>query len=173
MRYHLRTLLIVLAVAGTSFCTSADTFADEWQPWPNQLFPSANGKYYVVVDTTGGAIVEGEWGPVEFEIAKVGMGNAPAKAVTGKVTDLSGREDAEGHTYPLGTYRITSRVAVREGDHILGRGKLDRPPLCVLVSSSGLGFVGLDVYGYNYAYDEEGWKKATAAILINAGGNSS
>ena len=42
------------------------------------------------------------------------------------------------------------QVKVREGDNLLGRGKLDRCPRHIVISSTGLGFVGLDVRGYNY-----------------------
>ncbi len=41
-------------------------------------------------------------------------------------------------------------VKVRDGDILLGKGSLERCPRRILISSTGLGFVGLDVRGYNY-----------------------
>src|SRR5262249_29824663 len=38
----------------------------------------------------------------------------------------------------------------RDGDILLGKGNLERSPRRILISSTGLGFVGLDVRGYNY-----------------------
>ena len=110
-----------------------------------------------------------EWWPVEFEIAETAAGSTPAIAAVSKVVELSRREFNAHDGQP---YRIEPNggVALRHGDTVLGRGKLDRPPCFVFVSSRGLGFVGLDVYGYNYAYSKEGQREATAATIVSASG---
>ena len=45
---------------------------------------------------------------------------------------------------------VNPEVTVRDGDILLGKGSLARCPGRILISSTGLGFVGLDVLGYNY-----------------------
>ena len=60
---------------------------------------------------------------------------------------------AEAEDERLGGKQIrhSAEVNVRPGDKVLGHGKLDRCPSQILISSTGLGFAGLDVRGYNYA----------------------
>ena len=48
----------------------------------------------------------------------------------------------------VGELTANENVCVRAGDTVLGRGELPRCPHILLVSSTGLGFAGLDVRGF-------------------------
>jgi hypothetical protein len=140
--------------------------ADSYNPLPDQRIPSPNGQYYVVMRRIGGPVVYGEWGPVEFEIAEIAKGSTPVNSVTSQVEFVDEYNMEKGGQ----AYRIVpSGVEVRPGDRVLGRGKLRRPR-GVVVSSSGLGFVGFDVYGFNHADDRDARKRAKAVLLVSASG---
>jgi hypothetical protein len=94
----------------------------------------------------------GQGTPVTFELAE-------RKAGTPSVTEARDQEDFD-RVIP------NPEVRVRDGDTILGRGKLERCPLYTLVSSTGLGFVGLDVRGYNYGELRSG----DTVVIVNRKG---
>jgi hypothetical protein len=145
-------------------------FADSWEPWQDRRVVSSNGQFYVVLKRQGGPKVYGEWGPVEFVIAERKQGSPAVKEANSDITELDIAEyDSEkgGQAYRI---KDNAEVSVREGDAILGRGRLKRPPLKIVVSSTGLGFVGFDVYGYNLASSPEGWKHPTALLIVSKTG---
>jgi hypothetical protein len=59
-----------------------------------------------------------------------------------------------GH-WEFGKYTANPEVRVREGDIVLGKTQIDRAPAYLAISSTGLGFVGIDVYGHNYHLPRE------------------
>lgn len=133
---------------------TAIAHADQWYPWKDWRVVSPNGTYYVVMKRTGGPKVFNEWGPVEFTIAQRAAESPPVKpAESGFVTTYLSMDES-GNYLP---YEIKPNpdVRVRDGDKVLGAGKLERPPFAVIVSENGLGFAGLGVYGYN-GYDNFG-----------------
>ncbi len=122
------------------------TFADVWDPWPDQRVVSDNGEYYVVMCRAGRPIVFlDEWAPVMYYIAKRGKNTPPVKPAKSTIIEL---EMMENWKCP---YKLMPEpnVCSRYDDTILGDGILKRPPRVIIVSSDGLGFAGLGVYGYN------------------------
>lgn len=144
--------------------------ADSWNTWQDQRVVSASGKYYVVMTRTGGPKVYGEWGPVEFIICQCGPDAPRVTPAKSKVVEL-GIEEYElekgGQRYEI---KPNPNVRVRDGDKIIGRGTLKRPPLHILVSDAGLGFTGLDVWGYNYAHYEAGLRSENAVVIVSSAG---
>jgi hypothetical protein len=120
-------------------------FADSYLPMPNRLIPDPTGRIYVVQTRRGGDVQALPWGPVELTIAQRLAGTPPVIASRSKITEVMGKG-----------YFIQSfpgqEIAVRKGDRILGRVRIDIPPGAVLVSSTGLGVVLLDIYGGNYTF---------------------
>jgi HEAT repeat protein len=110
--------------------------ADSYRPFRNFRQVDPTGRYYIVVKKNGGPKDPGAGTPVTFEIAERKPGSPPVKP-----SEDGGSDDA---------IVTNSEVSVREGDLVLGQGSLKRSPRLILVSSIGLGFVGLDVRGYNY-----------------------
>jgi HEAT repeat protein len=148
MRDAIWTALAVLV------CLAPDgAWGDSWAPFANFRQVEATGQFYVVVKKAKGAPQDpGRGTPITFEIAERKPGSPP-------VTEVRDQVDFD---------RVTSNpdVRVRDGDTILGRGKLDRCPLYMLISSTGLGVVGLDVRGYNY----RGRGTKDAVVIINSKG---
>ncbi len=123
--------LILLALAPTP------VMADSCGPFANYLQVDPTGRFYVVIaKTEGWGRDPGRGGPVEFTIAERKPGSPP----------VSAQEDHNDG------YEVTSnpKVALRKGDIRHGHGSLARAPRQILVSSTGHGFVTLDVFGYNY-----------------------
>jgi hypothetical protein len=116
---------------------SSEAVADSYAPFTNNRSVDATGRYYVVVrknDPRGNAM---RGVPIAFEIVERRPGSAPVAA-----TREPYREEEGAKPEP---------VSVREGDLVLGKGILDRAPRWIVISSTGLGFVGVDVYGHNFA----------------------
>ena len=111
--------------------------ADSWRPFRNFRQIDPTGRYYLVVRKDGGPEDPGRGTPIRFEIAERKPGTSP-------VTSAEDWEESRRTVVP------NPDVKVRDGDAVLGRGRLARCPLEILISSTGLGFVGLDVRGYNY-----------------------
>jgi len=113
--------------------------ADSYRPFRNFRQVDATGKYYIVVKKNGGPKDSGDSGsgtPVTFEFAEWKRGSPTVTAVEDGGSDdeiVNNRE-----------------VCVRPGDQLLGKGSLKRCPRHIVISSTGLGFVGLDVRGHNY-----------------------
>ena len=144
--------------------------ADSWNPWRDQRVVSPSGMYYVVMQRTDGPRVYGEWGPVEYIICQRGAGTPPVKPANSNVVEFGIDEYDKEKGGQLYEIKSNPNVSVRDGDKILGRGTLDRPPLHILISDDGLGFAGLDVYGYNYAYYDAGLKAENAVIMVSSTG---
>ena len=165
MLRYIAPLLIVALGRSTAGATS-------YEPWPDQRFVSENGQYYVVMQRADGPKVYHHKGPVKYVIAKRGSGSVPIAAAECEVEELENEYDPEKQSFPYLIHH-NPEVAVQEGDRVLGRGTLDWPPKTVLVSSSGLGFVGLDEYGGTYAGDPEfaGLEAvSTAALVVSSSG---
>jgi hypothetical protein len=71
----------------------------------------------------------------------------PAKARIVKGTDVPGWEDRPAPGYIMAA---DLDVVVRKGDAVLGRRAVNNPPGTILISSTGLGVVLLDLYGFNF-----------------------
>jgi hypothetical protein len=98
----------------------------------------ATGRYYLVVKKLPGNPSDpGRGTSVEFAYVECNPAASPVKFV---------EDEAAGY----GMVKKNPEVRVRDGDKVLGSGKLERSPRLILISSTGLGFVGLDVRGYNY-----------------------
>jgi hypothetical protein len=136
---------LVVCLANT--CV-ADTYGQYFQS--RKVDPT--GRYYVVIKMLDGWEDDhGRGGPVAFTIAE-------RKRSSPHVAPASDSEiDKDG------SVKRNPNVKVRKDDRVLGKGRLKRAPRYVHVSSSGLGFVTLDVYGYNYSD-----LKTRNAVIITA-----
>jgi hypothetical protein len=131
--------MIRFRLIGVVFVAVAPTaaVADSWGPFCSYRRADSVGRYYVVVKKGEGAPKDpGRGTPITFDIAERKAGTTP-------VRDTRDEEDV-GRVIP------SPDVRVRVGDIVHGRGKLERAPGFLFVSATGLGFVGLDVRGYNY-----------------------
>ncbi len=108
--------------------------ADTYGPLCDFRRVDPTGRYYIAVKPSGGPEDPGAGTPVTFAIAERKPGSPP-------VSEDRGRDD------PI---VANHGVRVRDGDLLLGQGRLKRCPRFIVISSTGLGFVGLDVRGYNY-----------------------
>jgi hypothetical protein len=130
-----------IAIAGLLIAVAVPSVhGDSYRPFRNFRQVDPTGRYYVVVKKNGGPEDPGDAGdgtPVTLAIAERKPGTGP----------VSPAEDSEGRDEAI---RANPDVKVREGDRLLGRGKLDRSPRYIVISSTGLGVVGLDVRGHNY-----------------------
>ncbi len=141
----------------------------EWDPWPNQRVVSKNGEYYVVMKRLKGRRFVGEWGPVQFWVAKRGPGSGPVRPTESEIIERNAYDYRRGsRLYEL---RRNADVSVRPGDTVLGWGLLDRPPGELHVLSSGRGFVGLDVWGNNYVFNRARQNLIPAVLVFNARGS--
>jgi hypothetical protein len=115
--------------------------AESFETYTNQRFVDTAGNYYVAVKREAGSPrYRSAWGPVELTIARRKPSSAPVPRVRARLVDL------ENQGTVLDT-QAANDVDVRSGDTVLGRAKVTHPPLLVLVSSTGLGVVLLDLYG--------------------------
>jgi HEAT repeats len=112
-------------------------FADSYGPFHNFRMVDPTGRYYLVVKKNGGEGDPGRGTPITFEIAERRPGSPPVEVVHDR---SKGFREVEANP----------EVKVRDGDIVLGKGSQERSPGRILISSTGLGFVGLDVSGYNY-----------------------
>jgi hypothetical protein len=128
-----------LSILGAAFSVAAFTVplsGDSYGPFGDFRQVDRAGRYYVVIrkDPAGKL---GRGTPVTFEIAERKPGSDPVKcSCEFSPADLSGVANPD--------------VSVRQGDALLGRGKLllGAPSILVppiLVSASGLGFVNINV----------------------------
>jgi HEAT repeat protein len=146
-RLYLIVLLLLLSPAASK------AWADSWAPFCNFRKPDATGRYYIVVKKAEGAPKDpGRGTPIIFEIGERRAGTPP-------VTEARDQEEID-RVIP------NPEVRVLDDDTVLGRGKLERCPLYTLVSSTGLGFVGLDVRGYNHGKRRSG----DAVVIVNSKG---
>jgi hypothetical protein len=126
--------------------------ADSYRPFRDFRQVDPTGRFYVVVKKNGGPEDPGEGTPVTFEFAERRPASPPVfSAVSG---------GSDGAIVP------NTEVRVRERDVLLGRGSLERCPREILISSTGLGFVGLDVRGYNYG----DLRKNDAVVIVSRDG---
>jgi hypothetical protein len=133
-----KTVLLSLFLGMTALSPAA--FADSYAPFANYRAVDPTGRYYVVmkkIDRQGNAIVGV---PVAFEIVERRQGSAPVAAVS----------DPDRYERASGGKATSEPVTVRKDDLVLGKGTLDRAPRMIVISSTGLGFVGVDVYGHNF-----------------------
>jgi hypothetical protein len=72
-----------------------------------------------------------------------------------------------GRAYEI---RDDSDVTVRPGDVVVGWGMIDRPPRELYVLSKGNGFLGLDVYAYNFNASPTEQRLLPAIRIFNAKG---
>lgn len=117
--------------------------ADRWWAFCNFRQVDPAGRFYIVVKKGEGAPEDpGRGTPVAFEFAERKPGSSPVK-----------KSQDEGDFD-----RVTpnSEVKVRVGDIIHGGGEFMRCPHWILISSTGHGFVGIDVRGYNFGLRHTG-----------------
>jgi hypothetical protein len=121
----------------TIVITPLVAFADSYAAFCNFRQVDATGRYYLVARKNGGPRDPGRGTPITFEIAERKPGSPPV-------------EEVEDRSKGLREVEANPEVKVRDGDLVLGKGNLERCPSRILISSTGMGFVGLDVRGYNY-----------------------
>jgi HEAT repeat protein len=136
--------LLLAAVA------AAPAEAGDYAPLPDYVIADAVGQYYVVWQRLGGPTHFGEWGPTAFTVAERAPNTPPVRSAQAYIENLGRYEPDRGGQH----YRMLENpeVAVRPGDVVHGRGVFETPPRVVLVSSRGLGFVTLDLYGPNLPF---------------------
>ncbi len=151
----MRNAASIIAVA--VFCSAPMTLlADTWFPFRNFRQVDPTGRFYVVVrQAPGGPEDPGRGTPVTFEIAEMKAGTAP-------VTNQGDADEDDDSSVD------NPVVNVRDGDRVHGRGEFKRCPLKLLVSSTGLGFVGIDIRGYNFADRRD--SDRDALVIVNPSG---
>jgi len=117
--------------------------AESYLPFADYRIVDSTGTYYVVVKRQGGPRYKGPWGPVELTIAQRKAGSSPVRPARAKVVSLEG----QGNVYEM---LAREDVAVRDSDSVHGRVALDTPSAAILVSTTGIGIVLLDLYGLNH-----------------------
>lgn len=124
--------------------------ADSYARFSDYVRVDPTGRFYAVVKAIpGGPADPGRGTPVEILLAERAIGASPAKPARG-----NGSPD----------------VKVREGDTLHGRVELKRAPSQIVISSTGLGFVGLDVRGYNFAWPGERKRTDNAVVHVTQAG---
>jgi hypothetical protein len=152
MKYVLTVALIALGI----LAPAPLAWADSYGPFLNFRKVDATGRFYVVVKKAEGAPEDpGAGTPVNFEFAERAPGSPPVH----EAYDEYDVNDSD-RVVP------NPEVKVREGDIVHGRAKLDRSPRRILISSTGLGFVGIDVGGYNYGLLRSG----DAVVIVGKDG---
>jgi hypothetical protein len=108
--------------------------ADSIGPYRNFRQVDPTGRYYVVVKKDESRKTASAFMPVTFEVAERKAGSPTVLSAADK-----------------GALEIVANpeVKVREGDVLLSRGKLDDHPAQIIVSSSGLGFVALNMVAHH------------------------
>ena len=130
---------------------SAPLHADSYAPFVDFRQVEPTGRYYLVVKKLlGNPEDPGRGTAVEFTLAETKPGAPPPPEV-------------EDERYGFRQVKTNPEVKVREGDRIVGRGEFERVPSRIRISSTGLGFIGLDVRGYNF-----GDTKSPNAMVIVA-----
>lgn len=126
-----------LVILGLMAILPRAAVGDSYAPFANYREVDATGQYYVVVkqaDRKGNAF---RGVPISFEIVERRPESGPVSSTR------------SAYRYESAAGAKPEPVVVREGDVVLGKGSLDRAPRWIVVSSTGLGFVGVDVYGHN------------------------
>lgn len=123
-------------------CVVSSLLADSYGPYSDFRTTDPTGNYYVVIKKLPDWPEDtGYNGRVRYDFAKRAPGSPP---VTFEETDFKLVGDfGDGFTE-----ESNPKVRVRAGDRLLGQGILPLAPSEVIISSTGLGFVTLDVYGY-------------------------
>lgn len=147
----LKAVVTCILLAG--YAAQGSVHADSFGAFRNFRQVDPTGRYYVVVKTDEHANVPaGNWGtPVTFDVAE-------RKSGSGAVTP------AVDSYVPGSGLRVTKPnpdVKVREGDILLGRGKLDRCLGPILISSTGLGFISL-----NFVHHQSGKPESGDALAV-------
>lgn len=113
--------------------------ADSYYPFTNFRKADPTLRFYIVVKKLPDSPEDPNLGTsVAFEIAECRKNAAP-------ITEAEDQIDPEDYDRTL----PNPEVKIREGDLRLGTGRLQDCPRRFLISSSGLGFVGLDVRAFN------------------------
>jgi hypothetical protein len=150
MPQTVRFLVLVVLIV-----TPATMRADSYGQYPNRRLVEPTGRFYLVVKVLpGGPEDPGRGVPVEIEIAERQAHSPP---VTMAADNLNWESDE---------LVVNPDVAVRNGDTLHGRLRLMRAPRKFVISSTGLGFVGLDVYGYNYGPPNPRGERSCDAVVI-------
>jgi hypothetical protein len=139
----------VLAIVGTAR-------ADSYRSYANHRLVEPTGHFYLVVKVLpGGPEDPGKGVPVEIAIAEHKPDSPPVIS-------------AEGEDPQTGMLIENPDVVVRDGDTLHAQVRLKRVPRLLFVSSTGLGFVGLDVFGYNYGWPGRRKGRTDDAVVIVA-----
>lgn len=134
--------------------------ADSYAPYRDHIQVEPAGRFYVVVNVLpGGPRDPGRGVPVEVSIAERRSGSPPVVAARATPDDEASPEEND------------SQIKVREGDILHGRVRLERVPAEIIISSTGLGFIGLDVFGYNYAWPDRRHRTNDAVVYVTSDGN--
>ena len=135
-------------------------FADSYAPYCENVQIDATGRFYVVVKVLpGGPEDPGRGTPVEISLAKRKDGSAPVAAARAPYAGEANRDEDK------------PQIKVREGDTLHGTSRHQRAPSRIVISTTGLGFVGLGVTGYNYAWPGQRQRSNDAVVFVSADGN--
>ncbi|HQR08056.1 MAG TPA: hypothetical protein PLN21_14605 [Gemmatales bacterium] len=123
--------------------------ADSYGPFVDYRQVDPTGRYYVVIKFDGEKRDNGGFdNRVRFEFAERKPGSPP-------VTNAEDETD-------IRTYKPNPEVSVRKGDILHSKGKFEHCPGNFVISSSGLGFAGIDLSGHNYPL----WTMQLDALVI-------
>lgn len=147
---------ICLALVVFAICLGPQqVIADSYFEFQNFRQVDATGRFYIVVKKgAGGPSDPGRGTPVNVEIVE----RRPDSPAVVEAKDFWSFESG---------VQPNPEVKVRDGDIIRGRCQLVRCPRSIVLSSTGQGFVGLDVRGYNY-----GDRRSGDAVVIVGGDGS-
>ena len=148
-------------------CCAGSVVGQLFSPLPDHRVADPAGRYYVVWKRVGGPEHFGEWGPTAFTVARQAPGTAAVTSARAYIENLDLYDSARGGQ----RYKMLENpeVSVRPGDTVLGRGTFEIPPRVVLVSSEGLGFVTLDLYGDNLPFIHSG-RGGHAVVVVSPKG---
>lgn len=162
-----QTICFVTSVAIVAIATNCG--ADSWDAYRSRVVADSKGRFYVVIERDF-HIADwddpGQSGQVRFQFAERKPGTRPVQGILERLpiddpTDEpesieQGPVAADGDDPFAQPGQVEKKVSqapdkikVREGDIVHGRGLLMRPPLLVLVPSTGSGFVAVDIHGFN------------------------
>lgn len=146
-----------LSLASFIFLVCATfAYSDSWATYTNQRVIDSTGTYYVSVKRVGkpGERYLSGYGPLELTIAQRKHGSTRVTSIRSKLDEQS-RFDL----------RYSNEVDPRAGDIIHGKAKFDKCPGQIIVSSTGLGVVLLDLYGMNLSLLDPGEPAVTILSL--------
>lgn len=110
-----------------------------------------SGPFYVVVRRLGGPEHEYPVGPVEILVGRAALGSEPVERANGVVKAV------DRPLAPLGFVTVVeATVGVRDGDQIVGRLHMEKPPRRVLLDGARSQLICIDEFGMNIGVKDGG-----------------